>query len=143
MQIDSAELNGWARTGYLPPAEFPKVHPQADTSDTVQATRDFERNLRELMTSMSAESDSRLDVQCHFGSHQLGESIWIEVQNVRPTSYGNCELDGIVKSRSRLLPIIDAGLKVTIDNWNVDAWRQADGQVHLHPDHPQFTSTQE
>ncbi len=142
VQIDSAGLNDWALTGHLPSAQFPKVHPQTDTSDTVQGTREFERNLRERVMSMPTESRSGLEVQCQFGSAQLGESVWIEVQNARHTSYGNCEFDGVVKSTSRLLPMVRAGLKVTIDQWNVKAWRQADGQVHLHPNHPQFTSSQ-
>lgn len=143
VQIDSADLNDWALTGHLPSAQFPKVRPQTDTSDTVQATREFERNLRERVMSMSAESRSGLEVQCHFGSAQLGESVWIEVQNAKHTSYGNCEFDGVTKSTSRILPMVRAGLKVTIDQWNVKAWRQSDGQVHLHPDHPQFISTRE
>ena len=143
VEINSAGLNDWARTGYLPSAQFPKVHPQTDTSDTVQATREFEQNLRELAMSWSAEPPSGLEVQCQFGSPQLGESIWIEVQSAKHVSYGNCEFDGVVKSTSRLLPMIRAGLKVTIAQWNVEAWRHSDGQVHVHPDHPRFTSSQE
>ena len=141
--IDSGGLNDWARTGYLSPTHFPKIRPQADTSDTVQATREFEKTLRELVMSWSAEAPNGLEVQCHFGTPQLGEPIWIEVQNARHVSYGNCEFDGVLKSTSRLLPMIRAGLKVSIDQWNAQAWRQADGQVHLHPDHPQFATSQD
>ena len=141
-QIDSAELNHWFRTDYLPPAQFPYVRLKTDRANKVQLSREFTQTLRELVMSKSADAHEGLEVQCKFGSPHLGESIWIEVHDARHESYGHCQFTGVLKSTSKLLPTMRAGLNVTIGDWNIEAWRQSDGQVHLHPNHPQFTSPQ-
>jgi hypothetical protein len=141
--FDSAELNHWFRTDYLPPAQFPYVRLKIDRANKVQLSREFTQTLRELVMSKSADAHEGLEVQCKFGSPHLGETIWIKVHNARHKSYGHCQFTGVLKSTSKLLPTMRAGLKVTIGQWNIEAWRQADGQVHRHPNHPQFASSKE
>jgi len=141
--FDSAELNHWFRTDYLPPAQFPYVRLKTDRANKVQLSGEFTQTLRELVMSKSADAHEGLEVQCKFGSPHLGETIWIEVHDARHESYGHCQFTGVLKSTSKLWPTMRAGLNVTIGAWNIEAWRQADGQVHLDPNHPQFTSLQE
>ena len=130
---DSPLLKEWERTGYVVPDSAAAVAPRDDESDTVQATREFEQTLRELVMSQSEEQPLRLEIQCQIGDYQLGESLWIDVRKARHVSYGNCEFEGVLKSTSRLLPPMCAGLKVRIDQWEVRAGRQDDGPIHLHP----------
>jgi len=135
LQPDGPEVQQWETTGTL--SSFPAlgVGIESKDSDTVEPTRKFTQTLSKVAMSMSADEARGLEVQCLIGNPQLGEPLWIEVQDARHTSYGSFEFDGVLKSSSKLLPQMREGLKVNVSQWEVLAWRRPDEPIHIHPDY--------
>jgi hypothetical protein len=136
----AAALAEWESGGKLPgeAAEHIEVEAAAEPTTTLEEHRAGAVSQRQFDRALAAaacarrDADEPLEIQIELGGYPAYEPLWIAVDRATVES-GSWTFRGTLQEASRSLQVWRAGLPLETSDYEVRAFRQADGVVTTRP----------